>query len=170
MIIQWHTVVVINTIIEFWAINLPKNPLQYRYNIICLQQGRQCTYNVILMCVRVTIVVKETQQLFPFVLLVKLHVAASSINPFSVAMETEEYAVPFALLSCYKTFDTAVNDTIARTRSSCRVPDIVVIFWPNPELHYRFPCTNKPPRSTSRKFVRRSDDSAIAAAGNRKRM
>jgi hypothetical protein len=79
------------------------------------------------MCVLVTIVTKETQELVPFVLLVKLHVAASSIKPFSVAMETEEYAVPFALL-CYETFGIAVNDTNVRTRSSCTLPDIVVIF------------------------------------------
>jgi len=55
--------------------------------------------------------------------IVDLRVALGNINPFSVAMDTQEW-VPCALLSRYKIFRTAVS-SIELLRSSCKVPHIV---------------------------------------------
>lgn len=54
---------------------------------------------------------------------VGLRVALGSINPFNVAMDTQEW-VPFTLLSRYKVFYTAVS-SINLLRSSCKVPHVV---------------------------------------------
>jgi hypothetical protein len=53
-----------------------------------------------------------------------LHLAVNSMSVFSVATEMQQW-VPFALLSSYKIFCTAVNN-INVLRSSCKGPDIFV--------------------------------------------
>ena len=55
-----------------------------------------------------------------------LHVAVNSTKAFSDAMETQQW-VPFALLSSYKIFRTAVKN-INLLRSSGIMPDIVARF------------------------------------------
>jgi hypothetical protein len=46
----------------------------------------------------------------PYICIVlDLHVTVNNINPLSIAMETQE-PVPFAILSLYKTFHSAVNN------------------------------------------------------------
>jgi len=57
---------------------------------------------------------------------VALRVIVNRIKPLSVAMERQKW-VPFALLSSYEIFGTAVNHT-SLLRSSCTVPDIFVRF------------------------------------------
>ena len=55
-----------------------------------------------------------------------LHVAVNSKKSFNDAMETQQW-VPFALLSSYKIFRTAVKN-INLLRSSGVMPDIVARF------------------------------------------
>jgi hypothetical protein len=87
---------------------------------VCRKQGRQCTCNVTLWRVRVTIVAMERQQY------VDLHVAVNNLKVFSVVMKMQQW-VSFALLSSYKIFRTAVNN-INLLRSSCKVPDFLSDF------------------------------------------
>ena len=57
-------------------------------------------------------------------IVVDLHVSVTSMKPFSVAMEKQQW-VPFALLSSYKIFRTALNIINVLT-SSRSVSDIFV--------------------------------------------
>jgi hypothetical protein len=59
-------------------------------------------------------------------IVVDFHVSVNNIKPLSFAMKTQQW-VFFALLSSYKIFRTAVNNTKV-LRSSCKLPDIVVGF------------------------------------------
>ena len=64
-----------------------------------LERVGQCTCNVTVWRVRVTIVTMETQQYVPFCIVVGVDVGVSMTKVLIVAMETQQH-VPFCIVVC----------------------------------------------------------------------
>ena len=124
----------------YWTYNMQLLPCGPYYT----KQDRQCTWNVTLWHVRITIVTMETRQCFPFILFKSMSLSTTT-NTESFALETQQCDLfVFALhMSLPITWNTLT--------ASCKVPDIVVRCKPNSDFLDRF--SRKSPISNFMKSV-----------------
>ena len=105
---------------DFYKVTQNYNPKKCKKTS---QEKRQYTSNETLWPVRVTIVASKAAMLFLSIVL-DPHVSVNNTKSLSVVKGMQQ-SVPLPLLSSYKAFCAAVNNTL---RSSCKVPDMFVRF------------------------------------------
>ena len=93
-----------------------------------LERVGQCTCNVTVWRVRVTIVTMETQQYVPFCIVVSVDVGVNITKVLIVAMETQQY-VPFCIVVGVDVGVSMTKVLIVAMETQQYVPFLLLLAW-----------------------------------------